>query len=201
MPRKSFEKAEELFRQNSGILRTSQAKKLGINEYTLVQMTEAGLLIREARGLYRLADLPPLSSPDLVKVAMRVPDSVICLISALNFHNLTTQIPYRVYIALPRSVKAPRLDYPPLDIVYLSLLPYRTGIEEHSLDGAVVRIYNREKTVADCFKFRNKIGQDIALEALRDYLRLPDRQLNLLLEYASIDRVQNVMRPYLEASL
>ena len=201
MPRKSFEKAEELFRQNSGILRTSQAKKLGINEYTLVQMTEAGLLIREARGLYRLADLPPLSNPDLVKVSMRVPDSVICLISALNFHNLTTQIPYRVYIALPRSVKAPRLDYPPLDIVYLSSLPYRTGVEEHSLDGAVVRIYNREKTVADCFKFRNKIGQDIALEALRDYLRLPDRQLNLLLEYASIDRVNNVMRPYLEASL
>lgn len=201
MPRKSFEKAEELFRQNSGILRTSQAKKLGINEYTLVQMTEAGLLIREARGLYRLADLPPLSNPDLVKVSMRVPDSVICLISALNFHNLTTQIPYRVYIALPRSVKAPRLDYPPLDIVYLSLLPYTTGIEDHNLDGAFVRIYNREKTIADCFKFRNKIGQDIALEALKDYIRLPDRQLNLLLEYASIDRVQNVMRPYLEASL
>jgi predicted transcriptional regulator of viral defense system len=201
MPRKSFVKAEELFRQNSGILRTSQAKKLGINEYTLVQMTEAGLLIREARGLYRLADLPPLSNPDLVKVSMRVPDSVICLISALNFHNLTTQIPYRVYIALPRSVKAPRLDYPPLDIVYLSLLPYTTGIEDHNLDGAVVRIYNREKTIADCFKFRNKIGQDIALEALQDYLRLPDRQLNLLLEYASIDRVKNIMRPYLEASL
>lgn len=201
MHRKSFEMAEEIFRQNSGILRTSQAKKLGINEYTLVQMTEAGLLVREARGLYRLADLPPLSSPDLVQVAMRVPDSVVCLISALNFHDLTAQIPYRVYIALPRSVKAPRIDYPPLDIIYLSLLPYTTGIEEHSIDGVTVRIYNREKTVADCFKFRNKIGQDIALEALRDYLRLPDRQLNLLLEYAGIDRVQNIMRPYLEASL
>ena len=201
MPRKSFEKAEELFRQNSGILRTSQAKKLGINEYTLVQMTEAGLLIREARGLYRLADLPPLSNPDLVKVSMRVPDSVICLISALNFHNLTTQIPYRVYIALPRSVKAPRLNYPPLDIVYMSANPYLAGVEEHSIDGVVVKIYNREKTISDCFKFRTKIGKDVALEALKDYLRLPDRQISLLLEYASVNRVENVIRPYIEASL
>ena len=201
MPRKSFEIAEEIFRQNYGILRTSQAKNLGINEYTLVQMTEAGLLVREARGLYRLADLPPLQNPDFAQVSLRVPNSVICLISALSFHNLTTQIPYRVYIALPRSVKAPRIEYPPLDIIYLSLNPYITGIEEHLMDGVVVRIYNREKTVADCFKFRNKIGQEIALEALRDYLRLPDRQINFLLEYASIDRVENIMRPYLEALL
>ena len=201
MPRKTFVKAEELFRKHNGILRTGQAKKLGINEYTLVQMTDAGLLVKEARGLYRLADLPPLSNPDLVQVAMRVPDSVICLISALSFHNLTTQIPYRVYIALPRSVKTPQFEYPPLDIVYLSLLPYINGINEHSIDGAIVRIYNQEKTIADCFKFRNKIGQDVALEALQDYLRWPDRNLNLLLEYASINRVQNVMRPYLEASL
>jgi predicted transcriptional regulator of viral defense system len=201
MTKKTFEKAEELFRQNNGILRTSQAKKLGINEYTLIQMTEAGLLIREARGLYRLADLPPLTSPDLVKVAMRVPDSVMCLISALNFHNLTTQIPYRVYIALPRSVKAPRLDYPPLDIVYLSLKPYSAGIEEHFIDGVIVKLYNREKTISDCFKFRNKIGKDVALEALKDYLRLPDRQISLLLEYARINRVENIIRPYLEASL
>jgi predicted transcriptional regulator of viral defense system len=106
-----------------------------------------------------------------------------------------------VYIALPQNTKSPLIDYPPLDIVYLSEKPYHSGIDEHSIDGVNVRIYNREKTVADCFKFRKKIGLDIALEALRDYLRLPDRQIHLLLEYASIDRVQNVMRPYLEASL
>lgn len=201
MLRKTFVKAEEIFRNHNGILRTGQAKKLGINEYTLVQMTEAGLLVREARGLYRLADLPPLSSPDLVKVAMRVPDSVICLISALSFHNLTTQIPYRVYIALPRSLKAPQFDYPPLDIVYMSADPYIAGIEKHSIDGVLVRIYNQEKTIADCFKFRNKIGKDVALEALKDYLKLPDRQISTLIEYAKINRVENIMRPYLEASL
>jgi predicted transcriptional regulator of viral defense system len=201
MSRKSFEKAEKLFRKHNGIMRTSQAVKMGINQHTLILMYEEGILVREARGLYRLADLPPLSNPDLVHVSTRVPESVICLISALNFHNLTTQIPYRVYIALPRKTKAPKLDYPPLDIVYLSSKPYFAGIDEHLIDGVLVKIYKREKTVADCFKFRKKVGQDIALEALRDYLRLPDRKINLLMKYASIDRVQNVMRPYLEASL
>ena len=201
MSKKTFEIAEEIFRQNNGILRTGQAKKLGINEFTLTQMCEAGLLVREARGLYRLADLPPLQNPDFAQVSLRVPECVICLISALNFHNLTTQIPFRLYIALPRYIKAPRIDYPPLDIVYLSEKPYRSGIEEHSMDGITVRIYDREKTVADCFKFRNKIGKDVALEALKDYLSLPDRQLDRLLENARIDKVEKVIRPYIEASL
>ena len=201
MSRISFEKAEKIFRGHNGIMRTSQAVKMGINQHTLIGMYEEGILVREARGLYRLADLPPLSNPDLVHVASRVPESVICLISALNFHNLTTQIPYRVYIALPQKTKAPKLDFPPLDLVYLSQKPYFAGIEEHFIDGVVVKIYNREKTVSDCFKFRNKIGKDVALEALKDYLRLPDRQINLLLEYARINRVENIMRPYLEASL
>lgn len=201
MTRKSFEKAEKIFREHHGIMRTSQAVKMGINQHTLIRMYEEGILVREARGLYRLSDLPPLSNPDLVLVATRVPESVICLISALNFHNLTTQIPYRVYIALPRNNKPPRIDYPPLDIIYVSSKPYFAGIEEHIIDGVLVKVYSREKTVSDCFKFRNKIGKDVALEALKDYLRLPDRQINLLLEYSSTNRVENVIRPYLEASL
>jgi predicted transcriptional regulator of viral defense system len=201
MSRTSFEKAEKIFREHNGIMRTSQAVKMGINQHTLIRMYEEGVLVREARGLYRLSDLPPLSNPDLVHVATRVPESVICLISALNFHNLTTQIPYRVYIALPQNTKSPNLDYPPLDIVYMSANPYLAGIEEHSIDGVVVKIYNREKTISDCFKFRTKIGKDIALEALKDYLRLPDRQISLLLKYASVNRVENVIRPYIEASL
>jgi len=201
MARIAFEKAEIIFRENNGIMRTSQAIKMGINQHTLIQMYEEGILVREARGLYRLADLPPLSNPDLVHVSTRVPDSVICLISALNFHNLTTQIPYRVYIALPQNTKAPISVFPPLDIVYLSSKPYLAGIEEHLIDGVLVKIYNREKTVSDCFKFRYKIGKDVALEALKDYLRLPDRQISILLDYAKINRVENIIRPYLEASL
>ena len=201
MARKSFEKERKIFAENNGLLRTGQAVKLGIHQQILKRMREAGVLVREARGWYRLADLPPLSNPDLVQVATRIPDSVVCLISALNFHNLTTQIPFRVYIALPQNVKAPWIDYPPLRIVYLSEEPYLAGIEEHAIDGVLVRIYNREKTIADCFKFRNKIGKDIALEALKDYLGQRDRQLDRLLEYARIDKVEKVIRPYIEASL
>ena len=201
MTRKAFQTAEEIFKQNNGILRTGQAKKLGINEVTLVQMCDNGLLVKESRGVYRLANLPPLSNPDFVQIAMRVPQAVICLISALNYHQLTTQIPYKVTIALPKDVKAPRIEHPPLDIVYLSHKPYTTGIEETILDGVPVRIYNREKTVADCFKFRNKIGLDIALEALKDYMRQPNRDIQKIIKYARINRVEKIMTPYIQAIL
>jgi predicted transcriptional regulator of viral defense system len=201
MTRKTFEVAEKIFRENNGMLRTGHAKKLGIHEPVLIQMCEEGLLVKESRGLYRLADLPSMSNPDLVQVAIRVPDSVISLISALNFHQLTTQIPYKIYIALPREMKAPRIEYPPLDVIYLSEKQYQAGIEEHILDGFIVRIYSREKTVADCFKFRKKIGLDIAVEALKDYLRQPVRNIDAILNYARIDRVEKFMRPYLQAAI
>ncbi|OGN97530.1 MAG: hypothetical protein A2Z71_10470 [Chloroflexi bacterium RBG_13_50_21] len=201
MTKNSYIKAEKIFRQHNGILRTSQAKKLGIDQPILIQMFEEGLLVREARGLYRLADLTPLSNPDFVQVAIRIPDAVICLISALNYHNLTTQIPYRVYIALPQKTKAPRIEYPPLDIVYLSETPYITGIKEYALDGIPVRIYSREKTVADCFKFQNKVGLDIAIEALKDYLHQPEYNLGELLRCAQVDRVGNIVQPYIKAAL
>jgi hypothetical protein len=128
MPRKSFQTAEQIFRENNGLLRTGQAKRLGIHEPTLIQLWQAGLLEKEARGLYRLADLPPLSHPDLVQIAMRVPKAVFCLISALDFHQLTTQIPHKLYIAIPRETKAPRIEYPSLDIIYLSKRPYSAGV-------------------------------------------------------------------------
>jgi predicted transcriptional regulator of viral defense system len=199
MTRKTFIAAEKIFRENNGILRTGEAKKLGIHEPILIQMCDDGLLVRESWGLYRLADLPPLSNPDLVHIASRVPNAIVCLISALSYYQLTTQIPYKVYIALPRETKAPRIDYPPLDIIYLSQKPYSAGVEEHILDGVPVRIYSREKTIADCFKFRDKIGLDIALEALKDYLRQPNRNIGEILNYARINRVEKIIRPYLQA--
>ena len=150
--------------------------------------------------MYRLADVM-LRKPDLVQVSKLVPKSVVCLISALDFHNLTTQIPKKVYIALPREIKAPRVDYPPLDIVYLSKEPYSAGIEEHEIDGVAIRIYDKEKTIADCFKFRNKIGLDIAIEALKDYLSLGEINLDKLSSYAEIDRVKSIITPYVRASL
>lgn len=198
--RKKYANELSIFRKHNGILRAGDAKKLGIHQQTIKNMFEAGFLVKESWGLYRLADIPPLSNPDLVQVALRIPESVICLISALNFHDLTTQIPYQVYIALRQKTKPPRFDYPPLDIVYLSEKTYSSGIEEHFIDGVAVHIYNKEKTVTDCFKFRNKIGKDVALEALKDYLNLPDRQISLLLEYSKVNRVERIIRPYIEAT-
>jgi predicted transcriptional regulator of viral defense system len=199
--RKSFREAEAIFRQHNGILRTSQARELGIDTRTVADMYQAGLLEKLGRGLYRLADLPPLAYPDLVQVAMRVPSGVICLISALSFHNLTTQIPHRVAVALPQSVRRPRIKYPPLDIVWLSTEAYSAGMEKHLLDGVAVPIYSKAKTIADCFKFRNKIGKDVALEALKEYVQLPDFNVEELLSYARINRVEKVIQPYLEAVL
>jgi predicted transcriptional regulator of viral defense system len=195
----SFENAEAIFREHNGILRTSQAKALGIDPKTIAEMREAGFLNKISRGLYRLAEYPPLVYPDLVIVASRVPKAIICLISALAYHNLTTQVPHRIYIALPQSIRRPRIKRPQLDIVWLSEASYECGIEEQLLDGVSVPIYSRAKTVADCFKFRGKIGIDVAIEALKDYIQLPGADVEELLKYARINRVERIMQPYLEA--
>ena len=195
------EKARGIFLDHGGILRSSEARSLGIHPETISRMVREGFLEREGRGLYRLAEIEPGGNADLIQVAKLVPQGVVCLISALSFHGLTTEIPYRVYIALPQGTKKPKLAYPPLKVVWLSGEAYSSGIDRRELDGVQVPIYSREKTVADCFKFRGKLGIDIAIEALRDYLRLADRNLDELLRFARIDRVEKAMRPYLEALL
>ena len=199
--REAFEIAANIFRENNGILRWSKATRLGINPKTLSDMVGARVLVKEGRGLYRLAELEPPSSPDIVYVLQRVPDAVVCLISALAFYELTTQIPYRVYIALPREKKriSPRIEYPPIEVVWLSKKPYQAGIENKTVDGFNISIYCREKTLADCFKFRNKIGTDLAVDALKDYMRSRNRDIPKLIEYARIDRVERIMLPYIEA--
>lgn len=197
----AFEIAADIFRENNGILRWSRATRLGINPGTLSDMVGAGVLVREGRGLYRLADLEPPGNPDIIYVCQRVRDAVICLISALSFYQLTTQIPYRVYIALPREKKriSPRIEYPPIEVVWLSQKPYQAGIENPTIDGFNISIYSREKTIADCFKFRNRIGTDVAVDALKDYMRSGNRDIPKLTEYARIDRVERIMLPYIEA--
>ncbi len=191
--------AIQLFETNQGVLRLAQALRLGIPKHTIYQLTRQGVLERETRGLYRLANLLPPGNPDLVYVALRVPKAVFCLISALYFHNLTTQVPYRVYIALPQPVKRPRMTHPPLDVTWLSEKPYSSGIELNHLDGVAVAIYDREKTIADCFKFRKKVGLDVAIEALKEYLHQPAPRIDRLMAYARVDRVANLIRPYLES--
>ena len=181
------------------MLRTSRALALGIHPRTLYALRDSGRLAEVARGLYRLADAPALSTPDLVRVAVLVPKAVICLISALAFHHIGTQLPRAMYIALPRTARDPRLSHPPVRVFRLSGPSLTEGIEFHKVDGVETRIYSVAKTVADCFKYRHKIGLDVALEALRDAWRRRRVTMDDLWRYAAICRVKNVMRPYLES--
>ena len=201
MPQKTYPNYKYIFQTHNGILRASTAIDLGIPKHILYKMTEDGELIREARGIYRLSETEPLGNPDLVQISLRVPRAVICLISALYFHELTTQIPHQIHFALPRDVKTPKIDYPPIHAYHFSTASYQAGITEKSVDGVKTKIYDREKTIADSFKFRAKIGIDIALEALKDYMREANPNISLLMKYAEINRVKNIMRPYLEALL
>jgi len=154
-----------------------------------------------SRGIYRLVELPPISNPDLVTVSLRFPNIVICLVSALAYHDITTQIPHHVSVAVPRDSRMPSLDYPPIHAHRFSKEAYKSGIEKHRIDGVHVKIYGPEKTLADCFKFRNKIGMDVVLEALKLYKTRKKFDLGELLKYARICRVEKVMRPYLEATV
>ena len=194
-------RATEVFRRLGGVLRTCEALDAGIHRRTLYAMRDAGLLERLDRGLYRLAGLPPLSSPDLVAVARKVPTGVICLISALHFHGITTQIPHAVSIALKRGSQAPRLEFPPTRIYWFSGDAFTSGIEKAIVDGTSIQFYSAEKTLADCFKFRNKVGMDTVREALELYREQMKPNRRKLVDYAQICRVERVMRPYLDAYL
>lgn len=199
MKKDRYEKYKNIFLENNGILRVSAAIRLGIPKYVIYNLVENGELVKEGNGLYRIREIEPLGNPDLVQVSLRVPKSVICLLSALYYYDLTTQIPHQVYIALPRDVKTPKIDYPPIRVFHFSEKSYLAGIDEQTIDGVKVKIFGREKTIADCFKFREKIGVEIAREALKDYLSQPRPNIQLLIKYAKVNRVENVMRPYLEA--
>ena len=193
------ERPEEIFRRYGGQLRMSEAIAHGITRYMLYALKDRGVIEPVSRGIYRLQELPPLGNPDLVTVSLRFPNAVVCLISALAYHGITTQIPHEVSVAVPRNSRVPSLDYPPIQAHRFSQEAYRSGIETHLIDGVPVKIYSREKTLADCFKFRNKIGMDVVLEAVKLHKTRNRFNLDELLRYARICRVEKVMQPYLEA--
>ncbi len=194
-----IDKARTIFEAAGGTLRTREALAAGIHPRTLYGMRDAGDLEQLARGVYRLAGMPPMSDPDLPTIAKRVPRGVVCLVSALAFHELTTQIPHAVHLALPRNMRTPRLSYPPIQVYRFSGEAFAAGVEEHAIEGVTVRVYDAEKTLADCFKYRNKIGLDVAIEGLGAYRRRRGAKLQKVLEYARVCRVEAVVRPYLEA--
>ena len=201
MVTRGFEPEVALFRQHGAGLRMAEALRLGIHRRRLYAMRDAGIVVLVSRGLYRLASLDPLAYPDLVSVAMRVPHGVVCLISALSFHEMTTQVPHALDVALERGKTKPRLDYPPTHFTWFSGPAFHEGIETHELDGVPVRIYSAEKTLVDCFRYRNQVGMDVFLEALRLWRERRNRRLDALLGYARMRHVERGMRPYLEAVL
>lgn len=182
-------------------MRTAEALEADIAPKTLYSMRDKGVLIRLSRGLYKLADAPSLGNPDLIPVALRVPDAVFCLITALDFHNITEQIPQFVYFALPQGSRRPQIDYPPLQIIWPSKKIYEVGIQEVILDNTSVKIYDPEKTITDCFKYRNKFGLDMAIDALKNYIDQPnkDKDFNIIMDYAKLNRVDKIMMPYIKA--
>lgn len=187
--------------QYGGQIRMAQALKAGISRTILYTFRDEGLLEQVSRGVYRMSELPPVSNPDLVTIALRAPNAVLCLVSALSFHHITTQIPHMVYIALPRRAIAPRINLPPLSVHRFSGQAYTSGIEQHDIDGTRIKVYSPEKTLVDCFKFRNSLGMEIVLEALKLYRSRMRLKVDDLLKYARICRVERIMRPYLEAAL
>lgn len=195
----AIESALAIINQSNGMIRMADAVRAGIHRNTLQKMLESEILIRESRGLYRLADKPPLGNPDLVTIAAKVPKGVICLISALSIHELTTQIPHEVYVAISRNASPPKIDYPPVRSFRFSGKAFTAGVEQMDFDGFKVPVYSREKTIADCFKYRNQIGLDTVIEAIKFYKAQPKRNVTALMEYASVCRVATKIRPYLES--
>ncbi len=200
-PLSTVERALSIFRANGGVLKTQSAMKLGIHPRTLYALRDDQLLERLDRGLYRVADGKPLENPDFVTVALKVPRGVICLISALAFHHMTTQVPHSVYLAIAANDQVPALRYPPLRLFWYSKAAFEDGVEAIDMDGIKVRIYSAERTLADCFKYRNKIGIDVCVEALNLYRSRRRMKLDKLEHYAKLCRVERVMRPYMEAIL
>ncbi len=190
-----------LFKQQGWILRSGELLKAGLHPRSITALLEAGSIERLSRGLYRWSDAPAATDPDLVIVARKIPKGVVCLVSALALHGLTTQIPHAVHLALPRPARAPVLTYPPVEIHQVAPTIHAAGVETVDVSGTAVHVYSPEKTLADCFRFRNQIGMDVVLEALRAYRSRRGADFQQVLEFARLCRVENVMRPYLEATV
>ena len=183
----------------AGVLRPRDLDAHGIPRTYLSRLLAAGKLNRIGRGLYSLPDSGISAHRSLAEACKRVPRGVICLLSALRFHELTTQLPSAVWLAIGENDWRPRVDYPPLRIARFSSAALKSGVEKHKIDGVTVSVYAPAKTVADCFKFRNKVGLDVAVEALRECWRSRRCTMDELWQYAKVCRVHNVMRPYLES--
>ena len=191
------------FKRNSGIVRFSAILKAGFHPDSLESLLKEGQVEKVARGIYKLTGQNHAFDryPDFVTVSLQAPRGIICLISALSFHEATNEIPRYVNIAIPRSMHAYRIKYPPVRFYFLEPVSWRAGVEKHKIEGYEIKIYSLAKTVADCFKFRNKIGINIAREALKSAVKEKGVKPPEIMQYAKICRVEKVIKPILETML
>ena len=198
MPKTKRRRILDLVRE-AGVARPRDLAALGISAAYLNKLYAEGVLDRPGRGLYVLADAEPTAYRSVAEACKRVPHAVVCLLSALRVHDLTTQSPFEVWLAIDEKARLPKVNYPTLRIVRFSGAALSFGIEQLKVEGVTVRVYSTAKTVADCFKYRNKIGVDVAIEALRDCLRQRKATIDDLWDAAKVCRMTNIMRPYMEA--
>lgn len=193
--------AERLLRhvREHGFVRPRDMERLRVPRATLKRLVDAGLLVRRSRGVYTVPEHELTENTDLAAIAKRAPKAIICLLSALRFHELTTQNPFEIWIMIGRTAWRPQIAHPPVRVVRASGAALTEGVDVHEIEGVEVRITAPAKTVADCFKYRSKVGTDVAVEALRDCWQQRKATMDEIYRYAKIDRVANVMRPYMES--
>jgi len=196
---KEYKRIKKIFKENGGYARTKDIIEAGIHIRYLYQLVEEKTIEKIKRGLYHWNTDEFSNREELIKVTKIVPKGVVCLLSALDYYEVTTQNPWEYYIAIHRDDHKPVLpDYPPISIFYFSDQQFKAGIEEVKINDNTIKIYNLEKTLCDCLRLRNKIGMDVVKEALKEYVTRQDRNISKLLEYAEITNVQNLMQKYLE---
>ena len=193
--------AEEVFAAHDGVMRTSEALDAGIHRRTLYWMRDHELLETLSRGVFALTSAPLPENADVSAVMRRIPKAVLCLVSALDYHGIGTQIPKAVQVALPRSVRPPHIARPRVEVFNMADAAFGAGAETHSMSGADIRVFSVAKTVADCFRYRNRIGLDIAVEALQEVVSSRAASPAEIMEFARADRVASVMEPYVRALL
>lgn len=194
-----MEKVIYLFKENYGYAYLKELKEKGIHTDTVRKLMQKNVIEKVKPGLYKLVEMPMIANQGMIDVCMAMPKSVICLHSALSYYELTTSVPDRNMIALPRSEKPSKIKYPPVQVFYYSIKNYESGINEIKTKFGLFRIYEVEKTIIDCFRYRNKIGFDIAREGLKGYLKRPGYDLTKLFQYAKTGRMMKIIRPYVDA--
>lgn len=193
------QKALQTFRRKGGVMKTAQALDEGIHPGVLYRLRDEGFIESLGRGLYKLKDQPLHGDPDLLQVCARFPNAVVCLVSALYHHELTTQIPRSIHLAIKKGSHQPKVISPPCSFFSVAEEQFKAGIQTKDYQGVRMRVYDPEKTVVDCFKFRSRVGLDVAIEALKSWKEKRGKNIARLLEYARLCRVDKILMPYLEA--